>query len=93
MRLGAGQLRSSFFWDMVSHCWLIGVQHLEKVWIFGPTTLLRNVTHHSPSDESPHSRSMKTPRFLCFKSRTFLSLNGENHEQAVKLNNYLHTFA
>jgi hypothetical protein len=36
MILGRVELRSSFFWDMVSRRWLIGVQHLEKVWIFGP---------------------------------------------------------
>jgi len=35
MTVGVVQLRSSFFWGMMSHRWLIGIQHLEKVWIFG----------------------------------------------------------
>jgi len=30
--------------------------------------------------------------FYIKKRGTFVSLNGENHEQKVKLNNYIHSF-
>lgn len=101
MTLGVVQLRSSFYWDMVSHRRVFGAQHFEKVWIFGPLKMrplhwlkMSGTTHplmwyHIPEEWRLHDFYILNGE----EERVFVSLNGEDHEQKMKLNNYLHTFA